>query len=673
MRLGCILILLLLVPVLLGAGAKKKGGDTHTDGANCSAGEIALGVDEDGAVQGCYVPTYTLLGSTHSDTVTDAVTRGSLIYGNATPKWDELVKGADGSVLFATALDIGWTNTPILDGTWTWGDGINLCFGDVGDACISYDTTNLLINPKHVAGDGYTDFTNAIMVSVDENKFSQFGETPALQAVNDSKDRLVVTKGRTTNVNANRRAMSIVGEAAGTYAMTNGQTFGLEALAGTIDGSDISGTTTSGGGSFAAGTFFAKNQGAGQITLMGGVTSFTGISGALEDGTIVTGYALWDEGGDGGAGTGSITTYEGLGIKDGIGNITNKIGVHVDDLTVGTNTSIGMQIDGAEKYVLWLGAGADNTDAVNGITFGSSADTNAYRGAANQLWTDDDFVSALGVLFFQETTTPTPIANYGAIYTKNNNELFFQDGAGTEHLLHGDSFSNIWFHDATPVASATEVAISTEDTFTKIDSFTVVGHEDDLANLVGSSANDNLTLSSIGGGEYEISFHASVTATGGADKEMMVALGITLATAKDITNVTDDTITPIVITSTAHGLENGDMVEIAGVLVNTAANGSFIVDSKATDTFEIIALDGTATTGNGNYDEGTPTGDVTIEYPGNMVTRTEVRGATLVAISATGVHILANSDVLAMYVANLDGVTNLTVAAVSLDAVRVGD
>jgi len=273
------------------------------------------------------------------------------------------------------------------------------------------------------------------------------------------------------------------------------------------------------------------------------------------------------------------------------------------------------------------------------------------------------------VLHLNETTTPTAIADAGALYTKNNNELFFQDGAGFEHLLHGDAFSNIWFHGASTV----EVTISAQDAFTKIDSFTVVGNEDDLANVVGSVSSNNLTLSSIAAGEYEISFHASITATGGADKEMVVVLGLTLATAKDITNVTDNTVTPIVITSTGHGLENGDMVEIVNVLGNTAANGSFIVDSKAADTFEIVALDGAATTGNGDYNEGSPTGDVTIEYPGNMVIHREVRGADLGAISATGVHILSNSDVLALYVANLDGTTNLTVGAVSLDAFRIGD
>lgn len=38
-----------------------------------------------------------------------------------------------------------------------------------------------------------------------------------------------------------------------------------------------------------------------------------------------------------------------------------------------------------------------------------------------------------GVLAMKETSTPTADANYGKLYTKNDNKLYFQDGAGAEH------------------------------------------------------------------------------------------------------------------------------------------------------------------------------------------------------------------------------------------------
>jgi hypothetical protein len=40
-----------------------------------------------------------------------------------------------------------------------------------------------------------------------------------------------------------------------------------------------------------------------------------------------------------------------------------------------------------------------------------------------------------GVLNLKETTTPTADANYAKIYSKADNRLYWQDGAGTEHTI----------------------------------------------------------------------------------------------------------------------------------------------------------------------------------------------------------------------------------------------
>lgn len=47
-------------------------------------------------------------GSIHTDSVADAVTRGSIIYGNATPKWDELVVGVADTFLGSDGTDISY-------------------------------------------------------------------------------------------------------------------------------------------------------------------------------------------------------------------------------------------------------------------------------------------------------------------------------------------------------------------------------------------------------------------------------------------------------------------------------------------------------------------------------------------------------------------------------------
>jgi len=47
-----------------------------------------------------------------------------------------------------------------------------------------------------------------------------------------------------------------------------------------------------------------------------------------------------------------------------------------------------------------------------------------------------NYENAGGIIYFDEVTgAPTAKSNYGAIYTKNDNNLYFQDGAGTEHTV----------------------------------------------------------------------------------------------------------------------------------------------------------------------------------------------------------------------------------------------
>ena len=77
--------------------------------------------DEDGdefctnATSGFVVPHTLLNASEHSDTASDAVSRGSLIYGNSTPKWDELTIGSTGTYLGSDGTDASWRAQSTLD------------------------------------------------------------------------------------------------------------------------------------------------------------------------------------------------------------------------------------------------------------------------------------------------------------------------------------------------------------------------------------------------------------------------------------------------------------------------------------------------------------------------------------------------------------------------------
>lgn len=60
---------------------------------------------------------HALLGTAHSDTATATVSRGSLIYGNSTPAWDELVVGTTGQVLQSDGTDVAWGDDLVMANT----------------------------------------------------------------------------------------------------------------------------------------------------------------------------------------------------------------------------------------------------------------------------------------------------------------------------------------------------------------------------------------------------------------------------------------------------------------------------------------------------------------------------------------------------------------------------
>jgi hypothetical protein len=75
----------------------------------------SIRLNSGGTAWEAYTPTgggnHNILdGSTHSDSVAQGVTRGSLIYGNSTPKWDELTlaSGGQGYVLVNDGTDAKW-------------------------------------------------------------------------------------------------------------------------------------------------------------------------------------------------------------------------------------------------------------------------------------------------------------------------------------------------------------------------------------------------------------------------------------------------------------------------------------------------------------------------------------------------------------------------------------
>jgi len=90
-------------------------------------------------------------GTVHTDTALDGVTRGSLIYGNVTPAWDELVIGAAARLLRSDGVDASWAQVVLTtDVTGT----LPVAKGGTGVATI---TTNRLVTGAGTAAMNITD------------------------------------------------------------------------------------------------------------------------------------------------------------------------------------------------------------------------------------------------------------------------------------------------------------------------------------------------------------------------------------------------------------------------------------------------------------------------------------------------------------------------------------
>lgn len=85
-------------------------------------------------------------------------------------------------------------------------------------------------------------------------------------------------------------------------------------------------------------------------------------------------------------------------------------------------------------------------------------------------------------------------------------------------------------------------------------------------------------------------------------KDILLDLNTADTGVKAITGATNAT--PIVITATAHGFTNDDIVFIDAVGGNLAANGVWKIANQATNTFELQLPDGTNSTGSGTYTSG---------------------------------------------------------------------
>lgn len=96
-----------------GAGAFTDLSDVDQDYTGDGGKFVKVKATEDGLeFVASSVAAHDLLSASHGDTTASAVSRGSIIIGDSTPKWVELAVGTAGQVLTTDGTDVAWDDPP---------------------------------------------------------------------------------------------------------------------------------------------------------------------------------------------------------------------------------------------------------------------------------------------------------------------------------------------------------------------------------------------------------------------------------------------------------------------------------------------------------------------------------------------------------------------------------
>jgi len=198
---------------------------------------------------------------------------------------------------------------------------------------------------------------------------------------------------------------------------------------GTIDGTVI------GGSAPAAGSFLALVATTGTFSGVLSVDDVTDTSSGVT-GSIHT---------DGGLGvaknifcTGSVTVSNGF-FTTGTSRFGSNTGGSNNGNILVTDSDTTPSLTWRSASVAKVTLGVDVTGTTLALTGSQSISGALGVGAAPSA--NADLLLEAGRLMLKESTTPTADANYGKVYTKTDNKLYFQDGAGVEHDVTGSSVS----------------------------------------------------------------------------------------------------------------------------------------------------------------------------------------------------------------------------------------
>lgn len=206
-------------------------------------------------------------------------------------------------------------------------------------------------------------------------------------------------------------------------------------------------------------------------------------------------------------------------------------------------------------------------------------------------------------------------------------EEFIESGDVEQMLNWGVTSSLVSFQGATTTYTR---AVAGATNATPIVITTATNHALKSGNVVtisgvggNTNANGTFKIASVTGNTFaltdqttgaNITGNGSYTAGGTVTRVLDNSTQTIIRYGKPISDASNAT--PIVISCTAHGYSNGNIVEIAGVNGNTSANGTFKVASATSNTFALTdPTTGVNIAGNGDYAVGGVLMSTTVEGP----------------------------------------------------------
>lgn len=261
-------------------------------------------------------------------------------------------------------------------------------------------------------------------------------------------------------------------------------------------------------------------------------------------------------------------------------------------------------------------------------------------------------VSFTAGLFIAESAgAVADTAAYGQYWVKNTtpNEPWFTGDTGVDQQIMTADYAGIYVE-----GNGGATTINLVQSFEQVAVF-----DTDMPEVISNGVNgtDSITIGATA--IYKVQFHMSALG-GGANKVYEITAMALATSGSTITGVTQAT--PGVVTATAHGFSNGDLVKITGIVGMTELNGRiFTVTNKADNTFELEDDNGTdiATGGFAAYSSG---GTATLATPLDQVHADRKWSANDVGqLSGGGLVSLTKDETLELWVKGVTDSTDITV------------